>query len=251
MKKIFMLGYSWICYGVGIVVVAYYADFLVGLYIPKTVHAPSVSPPLRSAVINSALLLLFCLQHSLMARPSVKLFMRRYVPFAMERSTYILFSSWALIALCVYWQPIPATIFDARGTWLEPVLWGFYALGWATTMLSTFMIDHFDLFGLKQAWYYGRKGKTFTYKLVMPLLYKVVRHPIYLGWLMVHWFTPYFTVGQLLMAVVMTVYIAIAMRYEETDLVKAFGPAYVRYQQDTPALLPFVRLNKVSRKESN
>lgn len=237
MKKAFVLSYSVICYIIGLAAVAYYADFFMGLFITKTINSGDTIPVLLAIAINLVLLLLFAIQHSVMARPAVKEAMRKYVPFAMERSTYILLSSVVLLVVCIFWQPIPQAVFDFRGTPAEPIFWAMYALGWFFTLFSTFLIDHFDLFGLKQAYYYGKK-KTFAYKFVTPVLYKLVRHPIYLGWFMIHWFNPYLSAGQLMMALVFTVYIYVAISYEEKDLVDAFGDEYRQYQKSTPKLLP-------------
>ena len=250
MKKSFVLSYSLLCYIIGLSVVAYYADFFIGYFIPKSINAGQ-TPSMGSAlVINFILLLIFTLSHTVMARPSVKKRMRKYIPFAMERSTYILISSLTLFILCAFWQPIPHEVFDLRGTFLEPVFWTLYALGWAIALFSTFLIDHFDLFGLKQAWYYGHPKNVFSYRFVTPFIYKLVRHPIYLGWLMVHWFTPYLSVGQLFMAIFITIYILIAVEYEERDLTQAFGGQYKQYKKTTPKLIPAASLRKAVKNKN-
>lgn len=244
MKKLFILSYSLVCYIIGLAVVAYYVDFFIGYFVPKSINAGQAQPLAQALVINFLLLLVFTLPHTVMARPSVKEWMRKYIPFAMERSTYILISSITLFMLCVFWQPVLHAVFDFRGTFLEPVFWTLYALGWAVTLCSTFLIDHFDLFGLKQAWYYGHPKKVFRYRFVTPFIYKLVRHPIYLGWLMVHWFTPYLSVGQLLMALIITIYILIAVEYEERDLIQTFGKQYEQYKKTTPKLIPLFSLRR-------
>ena len=244
MKKLFVLSYSLLCYIIGLTVVAYYVDFFIGYFVPKSINEGQAQPLGMSLIINFLLLLVFTLPHTVMARTLVKEWMRKYIPFAMERSTYILISSATLFILCVFWQPVSYAVFDFRGTILEPVFWALYALGWAITLFSTFLIDHFDLFGLKQSWYYGHPKKVFRYRFVTPLIYKLVRHPIYLGWLMVHWFTPYLSVGQLLMALIITIYILIAVEYEERDLIRTFGNQYIQYKKTTPKLIPISSLSK-------
>lgn len=244
MKKLFVLSYSLICYVIGLTMVAYYVDFFIGYLIPKSINEGHPQPWAPSLFINFLLLLIFTLPHTVMARPSVKARMRKYVPFAMERSTYILISSITLFILCIFFQPLPQAVFDLRGTFMEPVFWTLYLLGWVVTLSSTFLIDHFDLFGLKQAWYYGHPHKVFRYRLVTPFLYKLVRHPIYLGWFMVHWFTPYLSVGQLFMAVCITIYILIAVEYEERDLIRAFGDQYIQYKKRTSKLIPVSSLKR-------
>jgi methanethiol S-methyltransferase len=244
MKKVFVLSYSLICYLIGLAVVAWYADFFVGYLIPKSINSGSPSPGAGAIFSNLSLILIFTIPHTLMARPSVKTMMRKYIPFAMERSTYILISSITLLALCILWEPMPATLFDVRGYRIEPILWTLYGIGWFFTLFSTFLIDHFDLFGLKQAWYYGQTNRVFRYRFVTPFFYKMVRHPIYLGWLMVHWCTPHLTAGQFLLASLLTIYILIAVEYEERDLLQAFGEQYRKYRESTPKLIPLFSFSK-------
>ena len=247
MKKLFVLSYSLICYIIGLGTVAYYADFFIGAFIIKSINTGPASSLGTALAVNSFLLLLFTLQHTIMARPSVKERMRKYIPFAIERSTYILASSILLLMTCIFWIPIPDPVFNVKDTFLEPLFWSLYALGWTITLFSTFLIDHFDLFGLKQAWFYGN-GRKFRYRFVTPFLYKLVRHPIYLGWFMVHWFTPYLSVGQFFMAGFYTIYILVAIKYEEKDLIKAFGEKYLEYKATTPKLIPLLSFKSKNNK---
>jgi methanethiol S-methyltransferase len=139
---------------------------------------------------------------------------------------------------------MPQEIFNLKGTWAEPVMYTLYGFGWFVGLFSTFLIDHFDLFGLKQAWYNWKGRNDFHYRFKTPLFYKLVRHPIYTGWLMIHWFTPVLTLGHILFATVITVYIYAAIIYEEQDLIDQFGETYMQYIQNTPKLIPFTGKNK-------
>jgi len=143
--------------------------------------------------------------------------------------------------LCALWQPLPQVIYDLKGGWGEPVMYALYGFGWFVGLSSTFLIDHFDLFGLKQGWYHWKGRYDFRYRFQTPLFYRLVRHPIYTGWLMIHWFTPVMTLGHLLLAVVITAYIYIAIQYEERDLLDQFGEQYQQYAEVTPKLIPLVK----------
>jgi methanethiol S-methyltransferase len=248
MKKFIVLLYSVLCYGIGLVVIAWYFDFFLGLWVPKYINSEPEVPWQAAIGINLILLTIFGLQHSVMARPHVKSQITKLIPAAAERSTYILLSSLVTVLLIWQWQPIDLVIYDFRNTIFENGIWGLYLLGWAVCLFSTFLINHFDLFGLRQAWTYFEDGEEFTYNFKTPLLYKFIRHPIYLGWLMIHWFTPYMTLGNLVLATGITVYIYIGIFYEEKDLVKTFGQRYIRYKEITPKVLPF---SKPVNKNSN
>jgi protein-S-isoprenylcysteine O-methyltransferase Ste14 len=238
MKKLFVLAYAVICYGIGLMIVAYYADFFIGYFVPKSINEGKTGSIITALGINFLLMVFFTLPHTVMARRRVKEWMRKSVPLPMERSTYVLVSSILLFILCVFWQPLPAAVYDFRGTFAAPLFMSLYGLGWFIGLFSTFLIDHFDLFGLKQAWSFARNKRSFVHKFVTPLLYRLVRHPIYLGWLLIHWCTPYLSVGQLFLAIFITIYIIIAIKYEERDLLDNFGEKYRHYQRTTPKLIP-------------
>jgi methanethiol S-methyltransferase len=244
MKRLAILIYSLKSYVIGLAVVAYYAAFLADVWVPKTINS-GIYPGLGTALtVNLFLLILFGLQHSVMARQGFKKWVKNHIPESAERSTYILLTSVILGTVCFLWQPMPQVIYDLSGTTAEPVLYSLYGFGWFICLFSTFLIDHFDLFGLKQAWYNWKGRNDFQYRFKTPLFYKLVRHPIYTGWLMVHWFTPVLTIGHFLFASVITGYIYIALIYEEKDLIDQFGETYHQYIQSTPKLIPFTGRNK-------
>jgi methanethiol S-methyltransferase len=243
MKRFTILFYSLASYVIGLAVVAYYASFLIDAWVPKTINSGSYTGLKTALGINLLLLILFSLQHSLMARQGFKTWLKNHIPEAAERSTYILMSSVVLALVCYFWQPMPQVIFDLSGTWAGTLLYGFYALGWFVGLFSTFLIDHFDLFGLKQAWYNMKGRDDFQYRFQTPLFYKLVRHPIYTGWLMIHWFTPVMTVGHLIFACFISIYIVVAIEYEEKDLIEQFGDKYLEYVRNIPKLIP-IRVNR-------
>jgi len=173
-----------------------------------------------------------------MARPAFKVWWKRFVPEAAERSTYVLLSSLALVALYIFWEPIGGVIWSAADGVVRNSIIGLYLLGWLLLLYTTFLIDHFDLFGLKQVW---RRLLDKSYRSPVfrtPSLYKVVRHPLYIGWLTIFWAAPTMTVSHLIFALATTAYILIAIRFEERDLVSAFGTTYIDYRARTPMLIP-------------
>jgi protein-S-isoprenylcysteine O-methyltransferase Ste14 len=173
-----------------------------------------------------------------MARPAFKTWWTRVVPVEAERSTYVLCSSLALALLFTAWQPLGGTVWDVADPAGRAALWSVYALGWVTVLLCTFLINHFDLFGLRQVWLHLR-GRPYTpLRFGMPGPYRLVRHPLYVGWLIAFWVTPTMTITHLLFAVVTTLYILAAIRLEERDLVDLHGPAYAEYRARTPMLVP-------------
>lgn len=239
MKRISVLLYSGICYILGLTTIGYYIGFLAGAGVPKDINSGPVSGFGFSLMINAALLLVFGIQHSGMARKGFKSWFRTYLPDSMVRSTYILLSSVTLGLVIWFWQPMPQVLIEFTKPWQQITLYSLYGLGWFVGIFSTFLIDHFDLFGLKQAWMYWKGDAVFQYRFRTPLLYKLVRHPIYLGWFMIHWLTPVLTMGHLLFAFAITAYIYIAIYYEERDLIDQFGDKYQDYKKSTPKLIPF------------
>lgn len=213
----------------------------VGNYVvPKTIDfGGPASTPAEAVVIDLLLVSLFAVQHSVMARPLFKRWWSRILPPACERSTYVLLSSLILLLMYWQWRPIPASIWQVEGiaAWL---LTGVQGLGWLIALASTFMIDHFDLSGLRQAFSALRGAAAPGQSFRTPLLYKIVRHPLMLGLLLAYWATPAMTVGHLLFAAANTAYILAALQFEERDLIAAFGAAYQEYRRRVPMLLPRV-----------
>ena len=246
--------FSIVCYGIFLLVFLYLLAFLGNLQATALADA---YPLIRSIVplsidlgrdmgstgaallVDVGLLALFGLQHSVMARPGFKQAWTRIVPRELERSVYVLLSS-AVLALALWqWRPIAMPVlWHADAAWSAAIGWSVMALGVAVLLLATFLINHFELFGLQQGWLtlMGREIRSPAF--VTPLLYKIVRHPLYVGWFLIFWGTPTMTAGHLLFAAAMSVYILVAMRFEERDLVQHIGEPYRRYQEQVPALIP-------------
>lgn len=217
--------------------------FLADLWLPQTINR-GIWPPLPwlpAAAADIALLVLFGLQHSVMARAGFKAWLQRYLPPHLERTAYVIASSLALGLLIAAWQPIPAVIWQAESS-LATLLWGIYAGGWLLVVASTYMINHYELFGLAQVWRQFRRLPAPADDFRTPYLYRYVRHPLYLGWLLVFWATPSMSAGHLLFALGMSLYILIGMMHEERDLLRQFGEAYRDYRARVPALIPGLKL---------
>lgn len=246
MKRTLVLLYGVACYAVFFATFLYAIAFLGNLAIPNPIDGEPTTGVGRAIAINIGLLAVFALQHSIMARPAFKRWWTRFVPTAAERSTYVLFSSLALILLFWLWQPIGAVIWQVNSPLGQGLLYAGYASGWILLLLSTFLINHFDLFGLRQSWLYFR-GRPYTeIAFRTPSIYKVVRHPLYVGWLLTFWCTPTMTAAHLLFALMTTAYILIAIRLEERDLTRAF-PEYESYRRKVPALIPFTKGRRAPR----
>ena len=236
--RIAALTYGAVCYALFFATFLYLIAFVADVAAPKTIETGAVTDVGRAFLIDTLLLVLFGLQHSVMARPRFKAFFTRYVPRAAERSSYVLASSVALIALMAFWQPIGATVWHVESEVGRGLLHGLYLLGVGTILYSTFLIDHFDLFGLRQVVLYFRK-REYTYKkFVTPSLYRFIRHPLYLGWIVMFWAAPSMSAGHFLFSLGMTVYILVAIPLEERDLAEALGEPYNRWRESTPAFVP-------------
>jgi protein-S-isoprenylcysteine O-methyltransferase Ste14 len=185
------------------------------------------------------LLALFAIQHSIMARRWFKERWTRIVPAVLERSTYVLFSSLALILLFSSWQPIGGVVWSIEGPTARLLLRALFGFGWTLVLVSTFLINHFDLFGLRQVWLYLRGREYSPLPFTTPGPYRIVRHPLYVGWLFAFWMTPTMTIAHLLFSVVTTAYILLAIQFEERDLIHSYGDAYRKYRQRVPMMLPF------------
>jgi protein-S-isoprenylcysteine O-methyltransferase Ste14 len=238
MKKYLVLVYSVICYAAGLFVLAYYGLFLAEVPLFQQADKGEGLSLAAAVSLNIFLLLAFSLQHSVMARKPFKDAVTRWIPEAAERSTYVLFSVLLLFLLIENWQSLPFEIYDFRGSAIGTAFWILYIMGWMLGLASTFQIDHFHLFGLKQAWFNFRNRANARGEFRMPFLYRLVRHPINLGWLVIHWMTPHMTADRLLMAAGFTVYIYISMTYEERDLIRIFGEKYTQYKKQVPQLIP-------------
>jgi protein-S-isoprenylcysteine O-methyltransferase Ste14 len=236
-KRISIFIYGVVSYAAFFGTFLYAIGFIGGFGVPTSLDGEPVVPLGRALLIDTLLLGAFAIQHSVMARPAFKRVWTRIVPEAAERSTYVLLSSALLIALFACWQPIGGVVWSVQGPIAQGVLYGVFALGWVTVLVATFLINHFDLFGLRQVWL-SLVGKPYTpLSFGTPWLYRYVRHPLYVGWFMVFWATPHMSAAHLLFAVATTAYILIAIQFEERDLLK-FHPEYADYRRRVPMLIP-------------
>jgi methanethiol S-methyltransferase len=239
MMRFIGLLYGLVAYAIGLGSIVYAVGFVANLAVPKSIDIGGTSLPWQQAVVvNLALLTAFALQHSVMARPGFKRWWTRIVPHPIERSTYVIAAGLVLIALFRYWEPIPALVWSVEEPALRTLLAAVYFAGYGVLVLSTFLIDHFNLFGLSQVFNAWRGRTTTETPFRTPFLYKLVRHPIYLGLLMAFWATPDMTVGHLLFSIATTGYILIGIALEERDLVALYGDTYRAYRQRVRMLLP-------------
>ncbi|MFG0282807.1 MAG: methanethiol S-methyltransferase [Phycisphaerales bacterium JB039] len=241
MKRTLGLLYGVVCYAIFFGTFLYAAGWVGNLLVPKSLDGDAVDPFWPALLINVGLLSVFAVQHSVMARPAFKRRWTKIVPRPLERSTYVLFSSAALILLFWQWRPLGGVIWDVEDPAGRAALYGLFGFGWLLVLVSTFLINHFDLFGLRQVWLYFRGKKYTPLRFQLPWLYRVVRHPLYLGWLFAFWATPTMTVTHLVFAVVTTGYILVAIQFEERDLIDAHGLDYADYRKRVPMILPIPR----------
>ena len=238
LKRVVVFVYGVASYGVFFATFLYAAGFLGNLVVPKTMDSPSRMPFWYALGTDVLLLGIFAVQHSVMARPWFKRVWTRIVPEPAERSTYVLLCSLALIALFAFWQPLGGTVWNIENQTARWVMYQLFGLGFGVVLIATLLINHFDLFGVRQVWLY-LVGKPYTpLSFGTPLFYKYVRHPLYVGWFMAFWFTPTMTGAHLLFAVMTTVYILMALRWEEKDLIASHGEQYIRYRESVPMFLP-------------
>ena len=235
-----ILIYGVISYAIFFVTYLYAVGFVGNVLVPKSIDSARSGSLAAALAIDLALLLLFAVQHSVMARPGFKKAWTRIVPPAAERSTYVLFSSVALILLFALWQPIGGVVWDVENTTARAVLYALFGFGFLLVLVSTFLINHFDLFGLRQVWLYFRNVPYTQLRFGTPGPYKLVRHPLYVGWLFAFWATPTMTATHLLFAIATTGYILVAIQFEERDLVQ-MHPEYATYRKRVPMLIPFAR----------
>ena len=241
MNRLLVLLYGLAAYLVFFVTFLYAIGFVSDLVVPKTIDTGTVVPIVEALTINVLLMSLFAVQHSVMARQQFKRWWTQYVPKSAERSTYVLFASLALVLLFWQWRPIPAVVWQIADPRVSMAVTGLSFVGWLIVLTSTFLINHFELFGLHQVTnnLTGRPMPTMRFRT--PLYYKFVRHPIYLGFIIAFWAAPTMTGGRLLFAAVTTAYIIIGILLEERDLVDLFGDEYRRYKERVSMLVPWRR----------
>lgn len=237
MLRYVVLLYGLACYAAFFLVFLYAVGFIGGFIVPTKLDGPATASLGKALAIDLLLVLLFALQHSVMARPAFKRQWTRLVPESAERSTYVLATCIALGLMFWFWQPLGGIVWDMHGPVLRSTMWVLFGIGWLLVLVATFLINHFDLFGLRQVWLQFR-GQPYTpLHFATPGPYRIVRHPLYVGWLLVFWATPTMTAAHLLFAASLTLYILIAIRFEERDLV-AFHPDYAEYRRRVPMLIP-------------
>lgn len=235
--RLLVFAYGVASYAVFFVTFLYAAGFIGNFVVPKSIDSPAAVPFWQALFVNLGLLALFAVQHSIMARPAFKRWWTRFIPEPAERSTYVLFSSLALIALFAFWQPMGGTIWHVENPVGRIALYAAFVFGWALLLLSTYLINHFDLFGLRQVWLHLLGREYTSLKFATPSLYQHVRHPLYVGWLFTFWATPTMTVAHLVFALMTTAYILLAIRWEERDLA-TYHPEYAEYRRRVPMLIP-------------
>jgi methanethiol S-methyltransferase len=215
-----------------------YAIAFVGGFAPVKLDGPATTPFAAALAIDAALLAVFAVQHSVMARPWFKRWWTQIVPWSIERTTYVLFASLALDLLFWQWRPLGGVVWSVEHPVLRGVIWAVFAFGWLQVLLMTFYIDHFDLFGLRQVWLYLRGREYTRVQFATPVPYRMVRHPLYLGFMIAFWAAPTMSVTRLVFAAATTAYMLIAIQFEENDLSHEHGAAYQKYRRRVPMLLP-------------
>lgn len=243
------LSYSVVAYVIFLGTFLYAIGFLGNVGVPKSLDSGATAPWTTALVTDLGLLTLFALQHSVMARPGFKRLITSVIPESAERSTYVLASSLALLLLFWRWQPLGGVVWDVQQSVGRALLYGGFAFGWLLVLVTTFVINHFDLFGLRQGWtgFRGRAPRPLPF--VTPVLYRIVRHPLYVGWFFAFWSTPTMTVTHLVFAAVTSAYILVAIQLEERDLMQAH-PEYVEYRRRVPMLVPALSRRSEPRRAS-
>lgn len=245
MNRTLALVYGVVAYVTFLIALLYAIGFVASMVVPKAINDGVETPATTAALINIALLALFAIQHTIMARPAFKRWWTRYVPPPIERSTYVLLTNLILMLMFWQWRPMTGTIWHVEAEWGRWLLYGVSFAGWALMIYATFVIDHFDLFGLRQVWLYYT-GRPYTPPQFQErTVYRVVRHPLMLGFLVAFWATPDMTAGHLLFAAVTTGYILVGTSIEERDLLRFHGEDYKQYRRRTSMLLPIPKPRRI------
>jgi len=235
-----ILLYGLLAYAAFFIVIVYLIGFVTDLFVPVSVDRGPESHVVLAIIVNLGLIATFAVQHTIMARPGFKQWFTRYIPESAERSTFVLLASLILAALCFFWQPIPGIVWQVESTLAAAVLWTICGAGWLLLFASSYMIDHYDLFGLRHVWLQFQQREYTFPEFVTRGAYKYVRHPLMLGVLMGVWAIPTMTYGHLLLACGLTAYILVGTWFEERDLVRMLGEKYQEYQRAVPKLIPWL-----------
>jgi methanethiol S-methyltransferase len=246
MSKYFSIFFGGFCYVVALASVGYAVGFEENLFVPKSVDTATTASVFAAVFTNVIFLSLFVVQHTIMARPAFKKWWANFVPKHLERSVFVLASTVALSLILYFWQPIPGTVWDVRDTVFGDVLMVINFVGWAIFLWATFLINHFELFGLQQVWnnFHGTTAPKMAFKT--PAMYKLCRHPMMFGFMVVFWATQHMSVSHLFLSFAISVYIFIGIWFEERDLVTALGDRYRVYQRQVPKILPLGRRRRKS-----
>jgi protein-S-isoprenylcysteine O-methyltransferase Ste14 len=247
-RRTLVVGYGLVAYAAFVASIVYTVGFLANAVVPKGIDDGTPTAAALAVAIDAGLLGLFVVQHSVMARPWFKRWWTRFVPEPIERSTFVLFASLLVGLLLWQWRPLPATVWSVDTGWLEVVLWAGYLTGWVVLLITTFLVSHLDLFGLRQVLARARRTAYTEPGFRQPLFYRVVRHPLLVGFLIAFWATPHMSAGHLLFAAAGTGYILVAVRFEEHDLRRSLGEEYERYAERVPRFVP--RLRRVAHTEA-
>ncbi len=241
--------YGTLAYTLFLGIFLYLIGFLGNVFVPKSIDSPAQTASGVALLVNLLLVSVFGLQHTVMARVRFKEWWTRFIPQPIERSTYVMFTCLVLGLIFWQWRPMPGVIWEVESFAGRVSLWALFWTGWALVLLSTFLIDHFDLFGMRQVHLYAR-GRAYRHlDFQISGLYRYVRHPLLLGFLITFWVTPLMTVGHLVFAAAMTTYILVAVQFEERDLARFHGEPYEDYRRRVPMLLPVPRLGKARAPE--
>jgi protein-S-isoprenylcysteine O-methyltransferase Ste14 len=238
MARAAALIYGLVCYVMFLGVFLYLIGFLGNFLVPTSVDSGPEGPLATALLVNVLLLAIFGVQHTVMARPTFKRSWTKIVPTPVERSTYVLITNLLLILLYWQWRPMTGVIWEVDNTIGRAILWALFGAGWLLVLVATLQINHADIFGIRQVWLYFRSREYTPVAFATPILYRHVRHPLYAGWITAFWATPSMTAGHLVFAVGTTVYILIAIYFEERNLVQDLGEGYVEYRKRTPMLAP-------------
>ena len=239
MQRVLVFLYGAVAYAIFFATFLYAIGFVGNLFVPKAIDSAPQLPFIQALLVNLGLLGIFAVQHSVMARPVFKRWVTRFIPQAAERSTFVLAASIALIVLFYFWQPMGGVVWSVENPQAQILLHALFAFGWLLVLVSTFLINHFDLFGLRQVWLNLHRKPYTELKFGTPLVYRLVRHPLYLGFVLGFWATPVMTAAHLVFAAVTTAYILIAIQLEERDLMDAH-PEYAEYRRRVPMIIPFI-----------
>ena len=245
MARLLRFSFGVVAYFFFFVTFVYLVGFVTNQYVPRSIDIGPIVGTWQAVLTNLGLIALFGIQHSVMARPGFKATLTRFRPQAIERSLYVMLTGVVLCLIYWFWRPIPELLWSLEGDWGRTLIWVIAASGWGIVFISTFLISHFELFGLHQIWSDLRSRSLPVLAFRQPLFYKLVRHPIYTGFLLAFWATPDMTYGHLLFATGMTFYIIIGIRYEERDLKTTLGDVYVDYSRQVGMVIPGVGKNKL------